>query len=113
MPLAQNARAELLAQVLTPAAHAALPPWERRDAAANLLTAVLDGIEQSGQPDAWESHHLCHAIGFMLARMHTASYAAVENALAAPHERVDPPGGNEATIAALRDALAYARGAPA
>lgn len=112
MPLAPNARAELLAQVLTPAAHAALPPPERRDAVADVLSAVLDRIEP-GQPDAWESDHLCLAIGFMLARMYGASYVALIKALAAPHERIDPPGGNEATVAALRDALVYARGAPA
>jgi len=64
------------------------PPWKMKQIAEDFIAVILDALMAEGrEPDAWESHDLSAALGFIMARMYRASLACAARSLAPEEER--------------------------
>lgn len=94
------------------------PPYRHKEAAENLIGAVLDALDADRrEPDQWEAELLVYAIGCITSRWYFASITSAAKALTPSEERDDSTtwerNDQTPTKRALRDALDYIAGMPA
>lgn len=91
------------------------PPYQRKNAAEDLVRAILDALDiEDREPDQWEAENLALAIGYIASRWYFASIAASEKALAPSEERANPEDWKRtdetATKQGLRDGVEFVAG---